>query len=542
MKKTIFSVLILTVILFTTNCQKWIDVNRNPNGPEKVTAYLYLSSMQQSMALATQFDARMINYYTQNFAYYSSLYVYDLQGTPSWITDNDEMWKTVYYKMGINLSDMINISEAEQRWDLAGIGYVLRAWGWQDLTDMHGPIVLKEAYVPGLYSFDYDNEQAVYEEVVRLLKKGIEYLNRTDGTVSASFAAKGDQIYKGDRIKWKRFAYGLLAINMSHLTNKSALYKPDQVISYVDSSFVSNSDNALVSFAGSVSADASFFGPMRNNFVGARSSKFVVNLMDGTVFGAVDPRMKVMLPPSKNILDKIAGALYVGVESGRGLTPIAINDQPINMYGISGTTISAAGTIGNYLFTNNAKWPFMTYSELQFIKAEAAYRMGDKTKALAAYTLGVTNAIDFTNGYAGTNTYIYSTTTPVVTTTYSVNTTISSADKTAFLATAVPTVPANLTMSNIMCQKYIHMWAWAPYETWTDIRRFHYTDTYQGETTQVFAGFTLPALASENNGKVIYRIRPRYNSEYVWNAAALDKIGGLKLDYHTLPIWITIPE
>ena len=226
MKKITYSVLILTVMLFSTSCEKWLDVNRNPNGPEKVTAYLYLASMEQNMALANQWDARMLDYYTQNFAYYSTNYVYDLQGTPAWTSDMAEMWRTVYWKLGINLSDMISISESEQRWDLAGIGYVLRAWGWQDLTDMHGPIVLKEAYEPGLYSFNYDNEQVVYEEVVRLLNKAIENLNRTDGSVSAAFAAKGDQIYKGNRIQWKRFAYGLLAINMSHLSNKSALYKP----------------------------------------------------------------------------------------------------------------------------------------------------------------------------------------------------------------------------------------------------------------------------------------------------------------------------
>src|ERR1035437_1168110 len=107
MKKIIFSVLIITAIIFATSCQKWIDVNKNPNGPEKVTAYLYLGPMQQQLALATQYDSRMINYYTQNFAYYSSDYNYDRQGTPGWTTDNDEMWRAVYYKMGINLSDMI---------------------------------------------------------------------------------------------------------------------------------------------------------------------------------------------------------------------------------------------------------------------------------------------------------------------------------------------------------------------------------------------------------------------------------------------------
>jgi hypothetical protein len=437
---------------------------------------------------------------------------------------------------------MINISETEQRWDLAGIGYVLRAWGWQNLTDMHGPIVLKEAYEPGLYTFKYDNEVAVYEEVVRLLNKGIENLNRTDGSVSAAFAGKGDQIYKGDRIKWKKFAYGLLALNMSHLSNKSSLYNADKVMAYVDSSFVSNSDNALISFAGSVSSDASFFGPMRNNFIGARTSKFAINLLDGTVFGAVDPRMKVMLPPSKNILDKVPGALYVGVDPGKGYGPIPTNDQPLNLYGISGIATPVTGTVGTYLFTNNVKWPFMTYSQLQFIKAEAAYRKGEKTKALAAYSLGVSSAIDFTNGYGGTNTYTTILGTPAVTTSYSVTTSITAAEKSTFVSAVVPTDPSSLTMSKILCQKYVHMWAWAPYETWTDMRRFHYTDTYTGEASQVYAGYALPALASENNGKVIYRVRPRYNSEYVWNSAALQLIGGLELDYHTKPIWITIPE
>jgi len=536
MKKIIFSVLILTAIIFATSCQKWIDVNRNPNGPEKVTAYLYLGSMQQQLALATQYDSRMINYYTQNFAYYTSSYVYDLQGTPAWTSDMDEMWRAVYWKLGINLSDMISISENEKRWDLAGIGYVLRALGWQDLTDMHGEIVLKEAYQPGLYSFDYDKQQDVYAEVVRLLQKAIVNLNRSDGSVSATFAGKGDQIYKGDRLKWKKFAFGLLAINMSHLSNKSALYKPDQVVSYCDSAFVSNADNALISFAGSVTDDANFYGPMRGNLLGARPSKYIVGLMDGLMFGTLDPRMKVMLPPSKNILDKITGATYQGVTPGLGYSPLNALDQPINFYGLNGVSTAPTGTIGTYLFTNNVKWPMMTYSELQFIKAEAAYRKGDKTTALTAYTNGVSSAIDFTNTYGGANNYTYSGTA------YTVTQSVSPAEKTAYLATAVPATTAGLTLSKIMCQKYIHQWAWAPYETWTDIRRYQYTATYPGETTQVFAGFTLPALASENNGKVIYRIRPRYNSEYVWNSAALSTIGGLKLDYHTLPIWISIPE
>jgi len=59
---------------------------------------------------------------------------------------------------------------------------------------------------------------------------------------------------------------------------------------------------------------------------------------------------------------------------------------------------------------------------------------------------------------------------------------------------------------------------------------------------QVFRGFTLPTtLYPDNGGKPVYRIRPRYNSEYVWNVPALQAIGGLAADYHTKPLWILLP-
>jgi len=72
-----------------------------------------------------------------------------------------------------------------------------------------------------------------------------------------------------------------------------------------------------------------------------------------------------------------------------------------------------------------------------------------------------------------------------------------------------------------------------------DLRRYHYTDLDPVSTVQVFRGFTAPTtLYADNVGKVVQRIRPRYNSEYVWNRDALDVIGGLATDYHTDTLWI----
>jgi len=45
----------------------------------------------------------------------------------------------------------------------------------------------------------------------------------------------------------------------------------------------------------------------------------------------------------------------------------------------------------------------------------------------------------------------------------------------------------------------------------------------------------------DNNGKLAYRLRPRFNSEYVWNRASLATFGGLDPDFHTSPVWFVKP-
>ena len=59
---------------------------------------------------------------------------------------------------------------------------------------------------------------------------------------------------------------------------------------------------------------------------------------------------------------------------------------------------------------------------------------------------------------------------------------------------------------------------------------------------EVYAGFTLPStIHIYNAGKLPYRCRPRYNSEYLYNIPALQKIGALASDYHTKEPWFILP-
>jgi hypothetical protein len=295
------------------------------------------------------------------------------------------------------------------------------------------------------------------------------------------------------------------------------------VIAEVNASFASNADDALLAYPGTSpdNADRNFWGPTRNNITLYRQTQFVVNLMNGSQFGlVVDPRMSRMLSPAPD------GA-YRGLDpAGTGFSPITVAaQQPNNFFGYVGAL--GPGLPSRYLFADKSKIPFMTYSQLQFVKAEAALRMNDQATALAAYRNAISTHIDFVNARN-----LDENQTP---------TQISAAEKATFLA-APEIVPPVLTLSHIMSQKYIAQWAWGHNEMWMDMRRYHYTDMDPVSGTQVFRGFAFPTtLYADNAGKPVQRIRPRYNSEYVWNRAALDVIGGLDTDYHTDPLWITQP-
>lgn len=523
MKKLRGIVLVGAVALSASSCQDFLDVNTNPNGPQVVSANLYLSPMLHWMVTSPQLDGRFVGRYAQEWTLPgTSLSTWDRMGYDPSSDNAAQQWRDVYWTLGQNLEDMNGLARAEQRWDLLGVGLVLKAWGWQVLTDMHGEIVVKEAIDQSKFSFKYDSQEYAYTEIQRLLNEAITLLKRTDGAVDAAYLGRTDKIYNGDRSKWLKYAYGMLARNLNHYSNKAS-YKPADVVAAVDASFQSNADDALLTYPGTQNNDINFWGRTRGNIQSYRPTKFFVELLNGTQLGGVvDPRMSRMIAPAP---DGVYRGLDINVVGFGALTAA---QQPMNFHGYTGT--GGLQLPGRYLFDDKAKIPAMTYAELQFIKAEALYRSGNKGGALQAYTNGVSSHIDFVNARNSDNGQ-----TP---------TQITAAEKAAFLANPaiIPPTAAGLTLTMIMSQKYIALWGWGHNELWLDLRRYHYTDIDPASGVQVFPGFAPPnILYPDNGGLVAQRIRPRFNSEYVWNVPALREIGGLELNYHTKQLWITQP-
>ncbi|MGH7465687.1 MAG: SusD/RagB family nutrient-binding outer membrane lipoprotein, partial [Longimicrobiales bacterium] len=223
----------MAVAALCTACENFLDVNDNPNAPETVTANLYLPPMLHWVATAPQFDGRYVGQYTEQWVRPQDSGVVPRSfARMGYFRGSDaaaQQWRDVYWTLGQNLVDLMNLSEAEERWDVLGVGYVLKAWGWLTLTSLHGEIIIQQAFDVTRFQFDYDTQEFAYQEVQRLLDEAIANLQRTDGAVDAGYLAVGDKIYNGDRTQWLKFAYGLKALALNHFSNKAS-YDPAQVI------------------------------------------------------------------------------------------------------------------------------------------------------------------------------------------------------------------------------------------------------------------------------------------------------------------------
>lgn len=521
--KKIYILLIMTGMVTFGGCKKFLDVNDNPNAPQVVEANLYLAPMLHWMVTSPTYDARFIGRYTQNWTITTTATTWDRQGYDPASDNAAQLFRDVYWSLGQNLVNMNSIAEKEQRWDLLGVGQILKAWGWLALTDVHGEIPIKQAF-EGKTTFDYDTQEFAYQESFRLLDLAIENLKRTDGAVDNNYLAKTDIIYKGKTSMWIKFANGLKAMALNHFSNKTGLYKPDDVIAAVDASIgASDAEQPLLAYTGTANDDINFYAGVRDNLTNYRQTKFILGLMNGTQYpGLVDPRMSRMLSPSPD-------GQYRGLDVALGFGALTTAQLPNNFWGYPTLALSVR-TPARYIFSTKSKLPLFTYSQLQFVKAEAAFKKGDKVTALDAYTKGISAHFDFVNARNSDD--------------GQVPTQISATEKATYMASAlvIPASSNDLTLTNIMLQKYIAQWGYGHLEQWMDLRRYHYKDLDAATGAQVFAGFTPPTnLYADNAGKLVYRIRPRYNSEYIWNREALDKIGGLTTDYHTKEMWITLP-
>lgn len=519
--KSIKSIITLlgAVILFSgiISCKKYLDdAFANPNKPVEVDPDAVFPAIISNEARGLYFDARFLGNYISYWHRTASGITWDRMGYDPGSDNGGEKWRTHYWNLGKNLLNVIDDGRNTGRPEYAGAGWALFALSWLQLTDYHGEVILDEAFKSEQLVFKYNTQEDVYNYVLKICDSAIIYLNQASSP-SDGFATKGDKyLYGGNIDRWKKFAYGVKALTFHRYINKST-YSADSVIKYVNLSFSSTADDALIKFEPSLAAISTtalnFYGPTRANLGGYRASKYLMDMMNGTNFftGIVDPRRNYIFRPDSN-------GNYNGLAANVGVTS-GTRTSPWNFWGFNSTAAPAGGvdTGARTFFKNASPFPILTYGWLQFVKAEAALKKNDLITARSAYIQGINGSFDLLTSSNFTG-YIP----------------ITSTARSNYLASPL-VVPDVITLQHIMLQKFISLWPYGMEEVWVDMRKYNYSSS-------IFINYApVVSLYPDNGGKLVQRVRPRYNSEYLWNFAELQRIGATAIDYHTVPVWFTKP-
>lgn len=289
--------------------------------------------------------------------------------------------------------------------------------------------------------------------------------------------------------------------------------------------------------------------------------------------GHYDPRVAVKLATIEDatydnidVINSIKRRKYYGgTLTGTG-GPIGAAPS---FFGRNATSSRVIDGAGRWIYRDDAPYILMTSAQIKLCLAEAYWKLGMKAEALAAFKSGIKDDLDFTAKYIKAGTKGQAVGGDKITTA------IFNTAAAAYLAGPFVNNLSidDFTLSHIMMQKWVALYPWGALEAWVDMRKYHYDIKYTGEfpssgngwdlntvtqkwdtdATKVFKGFYLaPAQVQGrrgtwnafNEGSPCYRIRPRYNSEYMWNKPALESlkpISGMAPNYQCSIPWFAYP-
>lgn len=464
--KIFLSALAGIMLVFANSCtDDFEELNTDPNNPTSIGAqYLLPYAIEQSVDRywggSTRFERLNLDG-AMLWIQYLARNIYSNEGDSYGITPAfyNNTWESLYNDGLTNFQRIETLSGEEgasPNANYEGIAIVMKSWIYSLLTDMYGAVPYSQA-VSGaadepIYTPEYDNMEAIYTGLLADLKLANEKLSVSGPTVS------GDIFYGGDILKWKKFANSLRL----KLANRQAVKKPAEsqaIMAEILGSpstypiFTSNDDNAqLVHTATRPSNNTWNEVMVQGGRTDWSMSKTFVDLMTENN----DPRL---------------GAIATSVNGEYNGIPNGLPDA------IATTYLSSASVLQESFKAADAPSVLMTFSELNFILAEAALD-GDISGDADAYfkagieasfeTYGLTKPADFETSFGA------------------------------------------LTKETIMTQKYVALFGQG-LEAWTEYRRTGFPTIPAADPRAIF----------ENDGIIPTRL-PYPTTEYSLNKAKLD--------------------
>jgi len=342
MKKIFWCVTIMLVC--STGCKKFIDVNNDPNSPIEVSEPLVLSPVEMNIAnsLSANGAFAIANHYVQNVALNQPIPntgTYLLQNT-----ETDDVWSNAYVRCMNNLKQLMTKADEHGNSRYAGIGRILMALALGTTTDLFGDVPYSQSLL-GSTNFKpvYDKQEDVYKGIQAFLDAGIANINSGTGRT----VGNDDFFYQGDMAKWKKLAYTLKARYYMHLSKApgyTAAGQADLALTALANGMASNADDLKFAFTGSAGEE----NPLYNNFDPVSTLVLSEKLVN-TLKNRNDPRLSKLIAPAK----------ATGLYTGRPIGSSGVGS--LNDYSLPGAFYASAG----------ATFFVVNYSEALFLKAEA---------------------------------------------------------------------------------------------------------------------------------------------------------------------------
>jgi len=399
-----FSLLILLGLVFLSSCVKDItDLNKDPNNSTNVNPDLHFKyAVKRGMSgylTSHHFKYNGLHQWVQYFATRGGVELGNEYPSP---TGGDSYWNESYV-------DAMNNAHVIQRWAAEGEGRTAKSAAagiWkiylmQTITDLWGDVPFSEAFEgnPGLnFTPVYDKQEYIYERMNSLLQKYISDLQLTQN--EEFFNEDSDLLFAGDRDAWIRFANSLrmrIAIRISGVQPElaSSIFQELQGLPLIETweqsaAFQFNSVFNKPLYEASViryQEGAAYINP----------SKFLVDLL----VDSEDPRIDYILEKTS------LSSTFPFIDEYRGVPNLVPYTSDIwdnyNLDAQLGDPLGEWGDVsrvGNWFMNNERPMPLLSYSEVCFLKAEAALLGWWNEDAEELVKEGVRSHMEYMNNWA----------------------------------------------------------------------------------------------------------------------------------------------
>jgi hypothetical protein len=346
------------------SCKKYLDINDNPNSPVEAPINGLLTRTTQNAALNVYRVANITSYYVQYLASPNTASPTDVYEP----IDASSTWTSLYDNM-TDIYDLEQRAAKEGAPQYQGVAKILMAMDLHLVHSLWGAAPYNSAFSGENLTPGYESAQDIFQRSLTLLDEGIALLQQTGGKrtipVVSGTAPKTDLIHNGSSAAWIRTAHALKARLLNQLS-ETGQYNAQAIFTELAAAYTSTAQDAFITTFTVRNPWNQLALNNQNLLLDAWLSEYYVDLMDGTTLGIVDPRLRLTA-------DSTRFGDYRGTRNGKGRTG-------------SGTTRNESYvSLSGYYSSPNSPLYIITYEELKFIEAEAAFRSGNKPRAYTAY-------------------------------------------------------------------------------------------------------------------------------------------------------------